>query len=67
MKEREDCLNNLVEKMLATVTFDEIDFEFKDYLKTCGEPEVYLLQEWKHKLKLLHGCLLLLLLLKCLG
>jgi hypothetical protein len=40
--------------MLATVNFDEIDFEFKDYRKTCGEPEVYLLKEWKHKLELLH-------------
>ena len=43
MKEREDCLNKLLEKMLATVNFDEIDFEFKDYRKTCGKPEVYLL------------------------
>ena len=48
--------------MLATVNFDKIDFEFKDYWKTCGEQEVYLLQEWKHKLELLHGCLRLLLL-----
>jgi hypothetical protein len=40
--------------MLATVNFDEIDFEFKDYRKTCWDPEVYLLKEWKHKLELLH-------------
>ena len=31
--------------MLATVNSDEMDFEFKDYRKTCREPEGYLLQE----------------------
>ena len=37
--------------MLATVNSDEMDFEFKDYRKTCREPEGYLLQEQKPKLE----------------
>ncbi len=52
--------------MLATVNFDEIDFESKDYRKTCGEPEVYLLQVCLRKPELLREYLRLLLLLKCL-